>query len=168
MANRFTATMDGQAKTISFVVLVIVLIPIISIISLYNKHHDPWLLLGPVVVVIALVIAALYRPKSYSLDVEGLHIHRPIGDVHVPLAQFRSVTSITSKELGVGIRTFGSGGFLGYFGKFYYRKQGHVILYVTDKEKMLLIILEDERKIIISPDQPAAFMSTFQDLIKRK
>jgi hypothetical protein len=167
MAQRFSATMDGQAKTITFVVLVIVLIPIISIISLYGKEHDPWLLLGPVVVVIALIVAALYRPKAYKLGLEGLDILRPIGELNFPLHRFRSVSSITSKELGFGIRTFGSGGFLGYFGKFYYKNYGHINLYVCDREKMLLIILDDERKIIVSPDDPEAFMSAFHELMKR-
>jgi hypothetical protein len=167
MVHRFSAVMDNLAKTLTFVVFVVILIPFISIFNLYRKEQNPWILVAPAVIVIVLVIAALYRTKEYSLDGEGLHIHRPIGDAVFPLHRFRSVASVTSKELGFGIRTFGSGGFFGYFGKFYYKKIGAVTLYVTDREKMLLIVLDDDRKIIISPEDPAAFMAAFHELMKR-
>jgi hypothetical protein len=165
--RRFSATLDSQARMITFVVLIVVMIPILTMVSIYTKHHDPWILLAPVVVILALGITVLYRIKGFGLDNDGLHIFRPIGESIYPLHQFRSITSITAKELGFGIRTFASGGFLGYFGKFYYRNHGPVTLYVTDKDKMLLITLADDKKIIISPDDPAGFMAAFQDLMKR-
>lgn len=165
--RRFPATMDSLAKSVSLVVVVIVVIPILTIVSVYSKHHDWRMLIAPVIVFLALGITALYRVKAFGLDSEGLHIIRPVGAVKFPLHNIRSITSITSKELGFGIRTFGSGGFLGYFGKFYYRNYGHITLYVTDREKMLLITLADDKKIIISPDDTAAFMAAFQELMKR-
>jgi hypothetical protein len=165
--HRFPATMDSLAKSLSFVVVIIVLIPILTIVSVYSKHHDWRMLIAPVIVLLALGITALYRVKSYSLGADGLHINRPVGAVKYPLHQIRSIASVTSKDLGMGIRTFGSGGFLGYFGKFYYRNYGNMTLYVTDREKMLLITLDDDRKVIISPDDTAAFMAAFQELMKR-
>jgi hypothetical protein len=165
--HRFTATMDRQAKMISYLVLIVVLIPITTIVSLYFREHDLKLLIAPVVVILALGIAALYRVKGYELSSEGLHIVRPIGETKYPLHRIRSLTSVTSKDMGFGIRTFGSGGFLGYFGKFYYRKIGAATLYVTDVQKMLLITLDDDKKIVISPDDTAAFMAAFQELMKR-
>ena len=165
--RRFTATMDNLAKIITYVVLIIILFPITKVILIYTKDHDAKLLLTPLFVIFTLVVAALLHVKEYGLDAEGLHIFRPAGELKYPLHRFRSVASVTSKELGFGIRTFGSGGFLGYFGKFYYKKIGPATLYVTDREKMLLITLDDDRKIIISPDDTAAFMAAFQELTKR-
>jgi hypothetical protein len=164
--RRFSATMDGLAKSLSFVVLIVILIPMLTIVSVYSKHHDWRMLIAPAVVFLALGITAFYRTKGYGLDAEGLHIYRPIGEVKYALHNIRSVASVTARDLGFGIRTFGSGGFLGYFGKFYYRNYGHVTLYVTDREKMLLITLADDKKIIISPDDTAAFMAAFHELMK--
>lgn len=165
--RRFSATLDSQARQISFVVVLIVVIPIFVIVSQYLKLHDRWLLLGPALVTAGLGVTALFYVKEYHLDGEALHIIRPVGAKSYPLHRFRSIVPVTTKELGFGIRTFGSGGFLGYFGMFYYRKHGHMTLYVTDRTKMLLITLEDERKIIISPDDPAAFIAAFSELTKR-
>ncbi len=163
----FSATLDSMAKQISFVVVLIVVIPISTILIQYLRLHDPRLLIGPIVVVAALGTTALFYVKEYTLDSEGLHIIRPIVNADYPLHRFRSIVPITVKELGFGIRTFASGGFLGYFGKFYYRKWGHMTLYVTDRTKMLLITLDDDRKIIISPDDTPAFMAAFTELTKR-
>jgi hypothetical protein len=165
--RRFSATMDSLAKSLSFVVFIIILIPLLTIVSVYSKHHDWRILIAPLIVFLALGVATFYRIKGYGLDSEGLHIFRPVGEVKYSLSDIRSVTSVTTKELGFGIRTFGSGGFLGYFGKFYYRNYGHVTLYATDREKMLLITLSDDKKIIISPDDTAAFMNAFHELMKK-
>ncbi len=162
--RRFSAPLDSMARQITFVVVLIVLIPFFVIFSQYLTLHDQKLLIGPVVVMALLVITALFYVKEYVLDGDGLHIIRPLVNADYPLHRFRSIVPVTSKELGFGIRTFASGGFLGYFGKFYYRKHGHMTLYVTDRMKMLLITLDDDRKIIISPDDTAAFMAAFREL----
>ena len=104
--HRFSATLDSQSRMISFVVLVIIMIPILTIVSVYTKHHDPWILLAPVVVILALGVTALFRTKGYWLDREALHIMRQTGEVVFPLHRIRSITSVTVKEMGFGIRTF--------------------------------------------------------------
>jgi hypothetical protein len=162
--RRFTATMDSLAKTLTFVVLVILVIPFITIVSQYIRIHEPLLLLGPAIVALVLFITMLYRPKEYLLDAEGLHIIRPMNSVHIPLYKIRSIMPVTTKELGFGLRAFGSGGFLGYFGVFYYRNYGRVMLYATDRSKMLLITLDNDRRIIISPDDTDGFMAAFQEM----
>jgi hypothetical protein len=166
--QHFSATLDGLAKTLSFVVFAVLLIPVLSIISLYNRSHDPALFIAPAAVLIVLFVALIYRVKGYELDAESLNILRPVSTLKIPLHRIRSIRAVGSKELGFGIRTFGSGGFFGYFGKFYYRHTGHVTLYVTDRSKMLLLTLDDDKKILISPDNTAAFMAAFQERMKKR
>lgn len=166
--QHFSASLDGLSKTLSFVVFVILIIPIISIISLYGKSHDAALFIAPAAVVVALFIAFLYRVKGYGLDGDSLSILRPVSTLKYPLHRIRSIRAVTTKDLGFGIRAFGSGGFFGYFGKFYYRNTGAVTLYVTDRSKMLLLTLDDDKKIIISPDDTAAFMAAFQERMKKR
>lgn len=165
--KHFSATLDGLSKTLSFIVFAVLIIPFVSIFSLYGKSHNPALFIAPAVVLLALFITLFFRVKSYELDTESLNIIRPASTVKYPLHRIRSIRAVTTKDLGFGIRTFGSGGFFGYFGKFYYRNIGHVTLYVTDRSKMLLITLDDDKKFMISPDDTAAFMSAFQERMKR-
>lgn len=166
--QRFSATLDGLARTLTFVVFAILVIPILSIISLYHKEHSAVLFIAPAAVIIALLVAMLYRVKGYALDAESLVIERPVADARYPLHRIRSIRAVTTKDLGFGIRTFGSGGFFGYFGKFYYRNTGHITAYVTDRSKMLLVTLDDDKKFIISPDDAAGFMQAFQERMKKR
>lgn len=165
--RRFSATIDSLSRTLTFVVLVVIVIPFITIGKQYLTLHDPLLLIGPVVVVLILAAAALLRVREYGLDTAGLHIVRQVRPVTIPLGNIKGISSITSKELGPGVRALGSGGFLGYFGRFYYRDHGWITLYATDRSKMILLTLTNDRQIIISPDDTAGFVAAFNDL-KRK
>lgn len=158
--------MDNLARIITFTVCVVLVIPFVTIFSQYNKLHQPLLLLGPAIVVISLVFVALYRPKAYELGPDGLGVVRPAGIVRFPLQSVRSMRLVTAKDLGFGIRTFGVGGFLGYFGRYRYQNIGAATLYVTDRSKMILITFADDRKIIISPDDTAGFVAAFNELKK--
>jgi hypothetical protein len=162
--HRFPARLDSLSRTLSFVVVVALIIPFGSILTQYLKYHDPLLLIGPVIVVVALIVAALLRTTAYEINNAGILVIRPFRSVEIPFREIRSINSITSKELGFGLRAFGSGGFLGYFGRFYYRDHGWITLYATDRSKMLLITLHDDRKIIITPDDLEGFMKTFREM----
>ena len=165
--RRFAATLDASSKLISYLVLVVLLIPFISITTEYLKHYDSKLLIGPIVVTIGLLLCYFYRPKEYGLDSQGLHIIRSINPFLIPLKNIQSIGPVTSKELGFGIKVLGSGGFLGYFGFFFYRNMGGIWVYATDQTKMLLITLKDDKRIIISPADTEQFMKGFHEIARK-
>ena len=140
------------------------MIPFITTVTQYARLHDPRLLLGPGIVIVIIIFALLYRPKEYLLDAEGLHIIRQAKPADFPLHSIRSIMPVTTKELGFGLHAIASGGFLGYFGKYYYRNYGIITLYATDRTKLLLITLDNNRRIIISPDDTAGFMAAFNEM----
>ncbi|MBS1643609.1 MAG: hypothetical protein JST36_01090 [Bacteroidetes bacterium] len=164
--QKFTATMDGVAKTITYVLLFVLVIPFYTMVRLYTQSHDLLMLVVPIVVSLALILAYLYRPQAYGLDASSLHVFRSIKPLVIPLKSILEVKPITTKELGFGIRTFGVGGFFGYFGKFLYKKHGSIWLYVTDRSKMLLVTLRDESQIMISPDDTAGFLNALQEKMR--
>jgi hypothetical protein len=166
--KRFDATLDSLSRTLTFVLCVVMVIPFIAIARQAATSGDMRLLIAPVVVVIILGIVLLYRVKGYGLDAGSLTIFRPLKPPVIPLSSIRSIESVTQKDLGAGVRTFGNGGFMGYTGRFYYRNIGHANLYVTDRSKLLLITLNDDRKIIISPEDPPAFMKAFLEIRKQR
>ena len=56
------------------------------------------------------------------------------------------------------MRTFGVGGFLGYFGHFRY-SIGPVTMYVTDMDRRILLTLDTGKMLLISPSETDAFMA---------
>jgi hypothetical protein len=154
--TRYEAPLDHLGKILTTVVFIIVLIPLVKIILAgLNGHPEMWLILA--VLLIALGVSMLYRPLYYTLDESGLHIHRKKGVVTVSYGDIETARSITKKELGFGIRLFGTSGFFGYFGKFLYRKLGTASVYVTDTS--LLVLIQTARKnILISPAPQADFL----------
>lgn len=162
--QKFPARLDGLSRTLSLVVVMVLIIPFSSIFFEYQKSHEPLLLIAPVVIVLALGVAALFRPTAYELNATDLKIILPAKTNLIPIKDIRSIESVSSKELGFGIRAFGSGGFLGYFGSFYYKNQGWIRLYATDRSKMLLIVTKDDRKYVISPDDTEGFLKSFRSL----
>lgn len=164
--KRFDATLDSLSRTITFVLCMVMVIPFIAIVRLAFTTGDMRMLIAPGVILIVLGLLVLYRVKGYQLDHESLTVLRAVRPPVIPLNTIRSVEAVTAKELGAGVRTFGNGGFMGYTGRFYYKNIGHANLYVTDRSKQLLLTLVDDRKIIISPDDPPAFMKAFMELRK--
>lgn len=166
--KRFDATLDSLSRTLTFVLCLVMVIPFFVIGQMALSSGDLRMLIAPAVILVILLIVLLFRVKGYLLDPEALTIQRPVKHVTIPLNTIRSVESVSLKDLGAGVRTFGNGGFMGYTGRYYYKNIGHANMYVTDRGKMLLITLNDDRKIIISPAEPPAFMKAFMDLHRQR
>ena len=164
--KRFEATLDSLSRTLTFVICLVMVIPFIAISQKAVASGDMRLFIGPAVLILIMGVVVLFRVKGYELNHESLTILRPAKPRIIPLTTIRSVESVSSKDLGAGVRTFGNGGFLGYTGRYYYKNIGHANLYVTDRSKLLLLTLTDDRKIIISPDDGPAFMKAFMELRK--
>lgn len=162
--RHFTVKLDGLSRALTLVVLLVLIIPFVSIATMMMKSRDMLLLIGPVLVFIGIAMTVMFRPTGYVLDNENLRLQRPAGDIQIPLREIVSVEPITIKDLGFGVRTFASGGFLGYFGKFWYRKLGHVTLYATDRSKLILLRLASDKKYIISPEDGAGFVTALKQL----
>ncbi len=56
------------------------------------------------------------------------------------------------------IRTFGVGGLFGYYGEFVNWKLGNMTWYATRRDKTVLIETVDDKKLIVTPDEPEAFI----------
>lgn len=106
------------------------------------------------------LITYLYSPAGYSIGPEALYIHRVRGVVRVPMESIRSARRGGSGELR-GVRTFGSGGLFGYFGRFYSSRLGHYRAYLTQRGN--LVVIEAEHTYVLSPDRPEEFLRHLQE-----
>lgn len=160
--STFPAKLDTLAKMISLAVPLALIIPFITIGQHFGVNSDYKMIAVPVFVIAVMLFTLLFKPKSFSLNPSVLVITQVGFSKTIPLEKIEKIEPVITKELGLGIRTFGSGGFLGYLGRFWYKKIGHVTAYVTDRNKILLIYLKNGRKIMISPDDVPGFLDAYR------
>ena len=67
-----------------------------------------------------------FVPVYLQLDDSRLRLKKAIGSTDIPLHAIRSVETIAPSDLDGSIRTFGSGGFLGYLGHFKNKRSGEL------------------------------------------
>ena len=91
-------------------------------------------------------------------------IQRPIRNISIPYNQIIDINQLN--WTWKGLRLGGSGGLYGYLGLFYLSNLGKVWMYVTNKNKMLLIKCVNSRNYIISPDE-ADFLPTVKAKLNR-
>jgi hypothetical protein len=79
--------------------------------------------------------------------------------VHIDRNQIKSVELLDKEQLAWVFRTFGVGGLFGYYGKFANTKLGSMTWYATRRNKTVLIETLDNKKIILTPDEPEKFVA---------
>lgn len=158
---KYKASLDKLAKGLTIGVILFIAV-IFSIEFIFNSVGLLSASFGFGITCIFLLLCYLYAPKSYTLNETNLTINKVAGKVEINLKDITSVQRITKFEGGT-VRTFGSGGFLGYYGKFYNSKIGKLNMYVTRSDNKILLKMNDGRNIVISPDD----LSLFDELNSR-
>lgn len=110
------------------------------------------------------LICMVLKPLSYEITQDELIIRRLIKSVRINRADIKSLELIEKATLSGTIRTFGVGGLFGWYGKFANSQLGAMNWYVTRRDKPVLIIKKDNKKILISPDQAEAFVTEFKEI----
>lgn len=64
----------------------------------------------------------------------------------------------------IGLRVAGSGGFLGYYGRFWRRGLGHHRAFVTDRDRMVLVRSVADGPVLISPANPPALVQQIEQV----
>jgi Bacterial PH domain len=114
--------------------------------------------LGLVVLVLLILLGtAVLGIRGYRLTEEEFQIRHFGWSQRWRLRDLRDV-SVQPGVLAGSIRTFGIGGFFGYFGRFRGRLLGSYKAYVTDGSRAVVLRFFDDT-IVISPEDPASFVS---------
>lgn len=104
-------------------------------------------------------IAFAFRPINYVLTKDELIVRRPLLNAHIKRADIKSAELIERNKITGSIRTFGVGGFFGYYGNFANFSLGRMTWYATRKDKPVLIKTIDNKKIIFTPNDPDKFVN---------
>lgn len=95
-------------------------------------------------------------PRAYRIADGTLFVERLIGDIAVPMTAIAEVRRLEMADFGRMIRTFGSGGAHGYFGRFRSDKLGKLNFQATRREGLVLVARNDSAPaLVLSPDDPA-------------
>ena len=157
----FTTSLDKFNKTITIIVIIFLLGISTTVFLLTPKSETnitDSIIFLPIVLC---MVVYLFRPNNYSISNDNLLIHRILGDVKIDRNNIQSVQEIDESQVKNSLRTFGVGGFFGNFGKFWNSKLGNMTWYVTRKNNFVLVETKDQKKIILTPDKPAEFVTFF-------
>ena len=116
-----------------------------------------------ILLISTLLICYLNSIKYYLLDKNEIVIKRPIGDIKIKIADIDEVRKIEVTDMLGTIRVFGSRGLFGYIGRFRNRILGNFNLYATNNKNRILIVTDERKKMILSPDE-----LTFLDDLKKE
>jgi hypothetical protein len=170
--NQYKASMDRTTKTLT--ILVPLLLFFTVFIPSFTKNtfgSIDFLNPSPVDVfpfglILILVITYGFSPKAYALEDRQLIIYRPFQNKLYATEGILTVSLVDKKELKKSIRVFGVGGLFGYFGLFRNSRYGTMIWYATRRDQFVVIERANGRTIVLTPDDPNAFVSEFNQLNK--
>jgi hypothetical protein len=162
MERRFEMPWDGTLKvsTSVFVAMMLAVAGGTAWLVLSRSGGDPPAvlagLLGPLAAAVTLPLAWAFAPRALVLGRGLLRVDRPLRPVEIPLASIRAVGRVPREALRGMVRTAGSGGAFGYYGRFWSRPLGAVRLYATRRDGYVLLDTGAGR-YLVTPEDPDAF-----------
>ncbi len=142
----YSASLDQLAKIITIVVTA-------GLLAFYFflRDSDGFLFWFGFIALVFIISYAL-SPLRYELEQDRLVIHRLIKPVIILRADVSEVRLLEAEDKKGVLRTFGSGGFFGYFGHFWNKRLGRFMMYATRRDHLVFFEKKDGKKIVISPD----------------
>lgn len=161
---KYTVSLDKLAKgvTIGVTILFAVIIAMQFFITT-SKGHIPVY----ICVLVPLIYFFIYaiRPFAYEVDNGQLIIRRMLKDIVISQRDIKTAAIVEPEKLRGSIRLFGVGGLFGYFGIFSNSQLGRMTWYATRRDKIVLLVTHNDKKIILTPDDPTAFVASLEKLI---
>ena len=158
--EKFDILFDKTAVTITTIVIVILLISILSVFFFFKKSdHKIVLIISSLSILLPLIITSFFIPTSYSISKENIVIQKVVGKITINKDDVKDVSVIHRQDLKGMYRTFASGGFGGYFGK--YSSSKHDVIYVyagTLSQNLVMIELKDNTLYLITPKEIDRFL----------
>ncbi len=123
------------------------------------------MLLSVAVALGALLLGALLAPRGYAVSAESLTIRRVAGSIVIPMASIRSIEKLPPESMAGSVRTLGSSGAFGYYGRFRNAVLGDYRMYATRNDGFVLV--RGERPYVLTPDSPDALIESVVRLMPR-
>jgi hypothetical protein len=134
-------------------------LPLILGISFAVGFSQPLILLFPVPFVLAFGAPYFFRPTGYAVTSSEIAVIRAIGRKRIPLEAVREMLSPASSPPGFSIGLARVEGFHGTFGSYWNKTWGRYQVFVTNHLNRVEVRLEGGSRVILSPDDPMAFIN---------
>lgn len=155
----YKTSLDNLAKGITIGVTILFVAILIGQFLIIKDTGWAVPIITTVTLFLIYFISFAFSPINYEVSAQHLSIHRLLIDVHIDRNQIKSVEQLDKEQLAWVIRTFGVGGLFGYYGKFANSKLGSMTWYATRRDKTVLIETMNNKKIILTPDEPEKFVA---------
>ena len=122
-------------------------------------------LLGVGLPLTVLGAAARYGVHGYTVSDDSIRVHRLGWSSTVDVRRLESAT-ISPHVMRRSVRELGNGGLFAYTGRFRNARLGSYRAFVTDHSRTVVLRLLDNaetRVIVVSPDDPCAFVALLAD-----
>ena len=164
-----TAKYDGIVRNVTFALWILLIVESGFFVYLFYVVIPVSFLsmviavLIPTFSLIVLLVPYLFKPNGFVLNSQELKIKRIMNDISVP---YKLISKIErGKWTWKVVRLGGSGGLYGYLGLFHFFDIGNVWMYVTNRNKLVLIELISGKKYAISPENIEDFVFQIKKLI---
>lgn len=124
--------------------------------GLATLHLRPFTFLLRLVPLALIVGCALFTIRGYTLTADSILIHRLLWATRLPRATLQAAR-FDPDATRASLRLFGNGGFFSMTGYFRNRHLGGYRAFVTDPHRTV-VLRYPERTVVVSPDDPAAFV----------
>ena len=121
------------------------------VLQLHNDNETAAYVLAGIIIFICL-LSLFYSPLSVSVDDKSLNVIRSLRVKSIPLNEIGSIC-LFQPTMGER-RTCGSGGWFGYWGRFYDRETGRYFAYYGKASDCFLVRLRDGRQYVIGCRNP--------------
>lgn len=159
----YKTSLDNLAKGITIGVIILFTIIIVGQYLIIKDEGKAIPIYTTVALLLIYFIAFVFRPKNYSIMADKIIIHRLFANVIIDRNHIKSVELLDKNKISSAFRTFGVGGLFGYYGNFSNSKLGNMTWYATRKDRTVLVQTNDNKKIILTPNDPEKFVADFNE-----
>jgi|LakMenE18May11ns_1017448.scaffolds.fasta_scaffold9707433_2 hypothetical protein len=160
----FKTSLDKLAKVVTAVITILFTAIIVLQLIFIQDFGNTSSIITITTLLISYLIAFIFRPISYIILDELLVIHRPLLDIKIALSEIENIVVLDGQELKGTIRTFGVGGLWGYWGRFANSRIGAMKWYATRMSNAVLITTGNNKKIVLTPDDPELFVEKLKSV----
>ncbi|MHA3771168.1 PH domain-containing protein [Verrucomicrobiota bacterium sgz303538] len=128
------------------------------------SHRTPppaFLLVVPFLLVAG---CALFTIREYQVEDHALLIRRLFWTTRIPLSGLLSA-AVEPKAMRGSIRLCGNGGLFSFTGWYWNRHLGRFRAFATDLRQTVVLRFADDRTMVLSPDNPEAFVHEFNGCV---
>jgi hypothetical protein len=156
--REFPMSLSGGLKALSaLLTLLVVAVPLLVWSVIPGVRLDAGSAFAGYLVLFAPLLPLLswaWSPRAVVLEAGEIRVlRRAWRAAAYPLGEVSEVAVLPPRWLLGAVRTFGNGGFFGYYGWFW-RKGGAFRLFATRRDRLVEIVVGGKR-VVVSPDEPS-------------